>query len=144
MTQTATKVQGSVIVEPTVYELPEPGLHTAVISEVTDLGMVKNEVYQKEERRVRLTYTITDENDKTGQPMKVFESMSQSMGEKARLGKRLRGLGIATDRPVELADLVNMEVTVNIIHTDSKNGRKYANLDSVARPRRQRQLAEEI
>ena len=146
MTQTATKVQEPVIVEPTVYELPEPGLHTAIISEVKDVGPVKNEVYNKEERRIRLTYTITDEKGKDGTDMKVFESMSASFGKKARLGIRLRGLGISTDKPVDLTDLVNMEVNINIVH-NVNNGRTYANVDSAARPRRSRNLqavAEEI
>jgi hypothetical protein len=148
MTQTATKVSEPVIIEAKVYELPEAGLHTAVITDVTDLGLVKNEIYGTEKRRIRITYTITDEKGKDGTDMKVFESAAASFGPKSRLGARLRGLGIKTDdvQKINLSELIDMEVNVNIVH-NKVNDRTYANIDSAARPRRARSLvavAEEI
>jgi hypothetical protein len=147
MTQTATKVQGPVVIEAKVYELPEPGLHVATIVSVEDLGMVKSELYG-EQRKVRITYKIEDENGADGLPMLVFETYTASFGKKARLGMRLRSLGVNTDQPaLDISEIVGMRINVNIVHNKSGD-RTYANVDSVARIRKSSiataRLAEEI
>lgn len=136
MTPTATQVQKPVVIEAKVYELPEPGLHTATIQAVDDLGMVRSEVYNKEIRKVKITYLITDEKAKDGSDLLVFENMSASFGQKARLGLRLRSLGIDTSvSKLDIGELVGMKINANIIH--NKVGDKtYANIDSTSRTRR--------
>ena len=148
MTQTATKVQAPVVIEAKVYELPEVGLHVATILSVEDLGMVKSELYG-EQRKVRITaIRIEDENGADGSPMLVFETFTASFGKKARLGMRLRSLGVNTDQPsLDISEIAGMRINVNIVH--NKNGdRTYANVDSASRIRKSSvaaaKLAEEI
>jgi hypothetical protein len=147
MTQTATKVQAPVVIEAKVYELPEVGLHVATILSVEDLGMVKSELYG-EQRKVRITYRIEDENGADGTPMLVFETFTASFGKKARLGMRLRSLGVNTDQPsLDISEIAGMRINVNIVH--NKNGdRTYANVDSASRIRKSSvaatKIAEEI
>jgi hypothetical protein len=128
---TATEVQKSIVVEPKVYELPSAELHTALITKVEDLGIVESELYGNQ-HKVKIHYKITDEKSSKGEDLFVFETCSVSLGEKARLGKRLRALGVDTDGKVDLAEIVGFQVNAGVIH-NKKGEKTYANIDFVSR-----------
>lgn len=127
----ATEVQSSIIIEPKQYELPSAELHTAILTRVEDLGLVESELYGAQEK-IKIHFKITDEKDSKGNDLFVFQTCTKSLGEKARLGKLLRSLGINTDGPIDLVELINMPVNVGIIH-NKKGAKTYANIDFVAR-----------
>jgi hypothetical protein len=133
MSQQATAVQADIVIEHKVYELPTAELHTARITRIEDLGVVKSELYGDQEK-VKLHYLITDAKSSKGEELFVFETCSKSIGEKARLGKRLRSLGVNTDKsagPVHMKDIVGMDVTIGVVH-NTKGDKTYANIDYVA------------
>jgi hypothetical protein len=133
----ATLVQEDVFVEPKVYERPEIGQHTAKITFVEDLKMQKDKQTDKMVHRVKFTFLITDEQDSQGEPFELSRTMNVSLGEKAHLGQFLRQLGVDTTGRINLAELKDMDILANIVET--KVGDKtYANIDSVALPRKLR------
>jgi hypothetical protein len=131
MTQTAT--QAPIIVEPKVYELPTAEQHVATITKVEDLGMVTSDLYDPA-HMVRFTYVIEDQLDSKGEKIFVSERMTTSLGQKARLGKRLRSLGIDTKQPLDITQVLGMRVNAGIIH-NVKGDRIYANVDYTSRIR---------
>jgi hypothetical protein len=130
LTQVATEVQKSIVATPAVYELPEVGSHTSIITKVEDRGDVPNDKYGPQ-HMVRVHILLDDEKSSKGESLYVFVNASLKLGEKARLGKFLRGLGVATDSPVDLANLVGRRILTNVVH--NKVGDKtYANVESVS------------
>jgi hypothetical protein len=130
-------VQEDVFVEPKVYERPEVGQHTATITFVEDLKMQKDKKTDKMVHRVKFTFLITDEQDSQGEPFELSRTMNVSLGEKAHLGMFLRQLGVNTTGRLNLAELKGMDILANIV--EAKVGDKtYANIDSVAIPRKAR------
>jgi hypothetical protein len=117
---------------PKVYERPTPGLHEAIITEVRDMGEKKDPIRGITNKITRFTFKITDQVNKDGSDMLVFETMTQSLGEKARLGMRLRGLGFDTTKRIVPADIVGLPVTIGIVH-NTKGANTYANVDSAYR-----------
>jgi hypothetical protein len=130
MAQVATEVQKDIVATPVVYELPEIGSHTSIITKVEDRGDIPNDKYGPQ-HMIKIHVLIDDEKSSKGEDLYVFQNASLKLGEKARLGKFLRGLGIATDGPVNLKDLVGRRILTNVVH--AKVGDKvYANIESVS------------
>jgi len=122
-------------------------LHVATILSVEDLGMVKSELYG-EQRKVRITYRIEDENGADGTPMLVFETFTASFGKKPDLEWDCVHSVLIPDQPsLDISEIAGMRINVNIVH--NKNGdRTYANVDSASRIRKSSvaatKMAEEI
>lgn len=126
--------QAPIIVEPKVYELPSAEQHIATITRVDDLGIVDSKMYGKQ-HKVRFVYTLEDQRDSKGEEMQVFETMAASIGEKSRLGKRLRSIGVDTSKALDITEVKGFRVYLGIIH--NKQGDKtYANVDYVSRIKR--------
>jgi hypothetical protein len=70
-------------------ELPKPGIHSATLANIVDLGEVTNFDKSGTTRKI-LFYYLLDEKDSSGQPKSVVESFTLSVNEKANLYKRLQ------------------------------------------------------
>lgn len=134
MAQVATQVQTPLILEPKVYELPEPGFHNATITEIKDLGIVQSQLFG-ERHQIRITLRIDDQRTSKDEDILVFQTCTFTLGEKSRLGRFLRNLNIDTGKALDIYDIVGMKILANIVH--AKAGDKtYANIESVGLPRR--------
>ena len=132
---TAVEVQeAEVIVEPKAYELPEVGMHVGTITRVESHLKVDQKT-KIETPQVRIHFTLSDEKDSKGEFMKLTRTMNANLNsEKSFLSIFLRGLGIDATQRVNMAELVGMKVSINVIH-NAVGPKTYANVDSVARVR---------
>jgi hypothetical protein len=73
---------------------------------------------------------VNEKDPETGTPILILQGMTKSLHEKATLGKTLRGLLGTNDLPksLDLEKLVGTQGFATVIHTDSNDGRTYANI----------------
>jgi hypothetical protein len=117
----------SIVVKDKVYELADEGVHSAVISEVKDLGLVETTFGTKD--RVQFTLEVLDQKDTEGEPIKVFVRANKSLHHKSTLGNMLNQLSVPVNGEFDLEDLVGMKVQVVIQHNENQ-GKTYANVTS--------------
>lgn len=120
----------------------EPGTYPAVCCGVIDIGEHYSELYQKTSRKVLLVWELpyetvhTDDGDK---PRTISETYSASLGDKASLRKMLeswRGKPFTADelKGFNIANLLGVSCNINIINTETKEGKTFAKVQAVTRP----------
>jgi hypothetical protein len=124
------KIQMAVIVKEKVYELPDEGVHSLVISEIRDLGLVDTSFGTKD--KALIVFDVQDQNDSEGNPTRVSVSVNKSLHVKSSLSVLLGQLGVVPGAEFDLEDLVGLQVKQGVIqHNVGKNGKTYANLTTV-------------
>lgn len=119
--------------------LPIPeGSHAARCVEVVDLG-TQTIVYQGEtstSRKVRLTWEVVSERMEDGRPFTVSKEYTASLNQKARLRQDIeswRGKKFTESEVAgwEASQLLGKTCLINVVHNQSKNGKTYANVQSI-------------
>lgn len=122
------------------------GNHAARLYNIMHLGIIPGEYMgePKETDTVRLGFELPNETKvfKEGEgerPFVISQEFTLSMGEKANLGKLIRGmLGIAwnpneeTEEMMDITQYMGQTCMLNVIHQISKAGNAYAKIVSAA------------
>jgi hypothetical protein len=121
--------------------IPE-GTYTAVCHLLVDLGVVYNKTFDSRSRKVMLGWIIPEETytNKDGEtvPRTMYATYTASIGKKAKLRSLLaswRGRDFTPDEldAFNLRNIVGAPCLMNIIHTEGKDGKTYANIAGVMR-----------
>lgn len=127
--------------ESTFEPIPE-GTYTAVCHLLVDLGVVYNKTFDSRSRKVMLGWIIPEETytNKDGEtvPRTMYATYTASIGKKAKLRSLLaswRGRDFTPDEldAFNLRNIVGAPCLMNIIHTEGKDGKTYANIAGVMR-----------
>jgi len=121
--------------------IPE-GTYSAVCHLLVDLGVQHNKAFDNSSRKVMLGWLIPEETyvNKEGfeVPRAMYATYTASIGKKAKLRSLLaswRGRDFTADEleAFNLRNIVGAPCLMNIIHTDGKDGRTYANIAGIMR-----------
>ena len=121
--------------------IPE-GTYSAVCHLLVDLGVQHNKAFDTSSRKVMLGWLIPEETytNKEGftVPRAMYATYTASIGKKAKLRSLLaswRGRDFTADEleAFNLRNIVGAPCLMNIIHTDGKDGRTYANIAGIMR-----------
>jgi hypothetical protein len=116
------------------YALAPEGLHQAVCVDVVELGLVKTSFGDKHQIEIRWQLDVEDEG--AGLRPLVRRRYTLSLNEKAKLRIHLEAWRGRKFTPAELEGfdvetLVGVNCQIQIVHTLSDDGRKWANVESV-------------
>lgn len=121
--------------------IPE-GTYSAVCHLLVDLGVQHNKAFDTSSRKVMLGWLIPEETyvNKEGiaVPRAMYATYTASIGKKAKLRSLLaswRGRDFTQEEleAFNLRNIVGAPCLMNIIHTDGKDGRTYANIAGIMR-----------
>src|ERR1700676_104898 len=108
------------------YELAPEGLVWATLKEVKDLGTLRNSFGND---RPKLLFTWeTDLTDSEGNPIKVFERLTNTLHVKGRLGPRIKDLtGVLPDEEADynLTALEGTRAQLMVQHNVASDGRTF-------------------
>ncbi len=119
--------------DPSLYPVPEEGLHSAVCVDAVDLGQLETPWGPK--HKVSLIFEL-ETKDEEGRRFIVGKRFTKSLNEKASLRKFLekwRGSKYTPDKlqqGIDLENLIGMSATLFIV-LNEKEERTYANIESV-------------
>ena len=129
------------IIKKKVYEKMSEGLHTVVITEVTDLGPQDTKFGVKD--RIRVVMTAQDQKAEDGSDINVFYTATKSMHIKSQFGKLLANLGFDLDvEEFDVDNLVGLKFQIVVEH-NTKDGETFANVASVLK-RKAAQVSTEV
>jgi hypothetical protein len=123
----------------TQIELLPEGVHTAVCTQLIDLGIQYSEKFDKSARKVIITWELPDETYETSEGEKknriVWKEYTLSLGDKANLRKDLqawRGKAFTEDelKGFDLNNILGVGCQIQIIH-NKKGENTYANIASI-------------
>ncbi len=124
------------------FELAPAGTHLAVCYRVIDLGTQETvwEGQTKHAHKVLVCWELSDEKMADGRPFIVQKRYTWSMHEKATLRKDLeawRGVGFVEKdfKPggFDIKNILGKACVLSVVHTESNNGKTYANVASVGK-----------
>jgi len=122
----------AILLEEKQREQVPAGTHTGVLYQIVDLGTQFNEQYQKEARRIRLTWELPEELMSDARPFVISGEYSLSLAPKSTLTNILTGwLGKAPTSGFDITSLLSKAGNVTIAHNEGNNGKIYANVTSV-------------
>ena len=119
--------------DPSLYPVPDEGLHSAVCVDAVDLGQLETPWGPK--HKVSLIFEL-ETTDETGKRFLVGKRFTRSLNEKASLRKFLekwRGSKYTPDelqQGVNLENLIGLNATLFIVHNETDE-RIYANIESI-------------
>jgi hypothetical protein len=119
--------------DPSLYPVPDEGLHSAVLVDAVDLGTLETPWGPKEKVSLIFELTSTDED---GSHFIVGKRFTRSLNEKASLRKFLEKWKGSKYTPaelqqgVDLENLIGLSATLFIVHNETEE-RTYANIESV-------------
>ena len=116
----------------------EGGVYTAISSAIVDLGLQKNEKFDKTQRKFMMIWTILNETiEVNGEqlPRQLSKEYSFSLHEKSTLRKDLqawRGKAFTEDelRGFNILNVLNVPCQLQVL-LEEKNGRQYNNIASI-------------
>lgn len=124
----------SVVIKKTEYEKASEGLHNVIVTKVEDLGMLTTQNGTKP--FVRVVFTVSDQKDKEGKAIEIFQRFTASLGAKANLTKFLAQLGYTNvGAEFDLENIVGTKCQVVVEHVE-KEGQVYANIASVIKQKK--------
>jgi len=114
------------------FELAQPGTYTAILSQMAFTGQQRTTYQGQEKIReiVRIGYELPDQAGQDGAPLAIYEELTASFNEKAKLYQRVKALngGREPAEGTELKQLMGRAVLITISH-NTKGERTYANVD---------------
>ena len=120
--------------DPSLYPVPEEGLHAAVLVDAVDLGKLESPWGTK--HKISLIFELETTDDE-GRRYIVGKRFTRSLNEKSSLRKFLekwRGNKKYTpdelQQGVDLESLVGLNATLFIVHNETEE-RTYANIESI-------------
>lgn len=102
----------AILVKQKEFDLPEEGLHTAVISRIEDLGIVETANGKRD--RARIFFLILDQKVKNN--AEVFLSVNKVLDGKNNISKLLNALKISHGEEFDLLELVGAQCCVVLQH----------------------------
>lgn len=116
----------------------EGGVYTAISSAIVDLGLQKNEKFDKTQRKFMMIWTILNETiEVNGEqlPRQLSKEYSFSLNEKSTLRKDLqawRGKAFTEEelRGFNILNVLNVPCQLQIL-LEEKNGKQYNNIASI-------------
>lgn len=117
------------------FEPVSEGVHAAVLADVVDKGIVETAFGPKP--KVMFTY-VTDEADESGAMKYVFQSFTASLHEKAGLRKAVKAVRGGKDidgAAFDVETLIGSQVQLVIQHNEGRDGKVYANVASILKPK---------
>lgn len=117
------------------FEPVSEGVHAAVLADVVDKGIVETAFGPKP--KVQFTY-LTDEADESGNTKYVFQSFTASLHEKASLRKAVKAVRGGKDidgASFDVETLIGSQVQLVIQHNEGRDGKVYANVASILKPK---------
>src|SRR5437868_2099628 len=113
-----------------MFEIPEEGLHLGRLVDVEDLGMVETSWGKKPKTRFVWMLNVRDSN---GEPIRVFQTFTASLHEKAGLRRAIKGmLGKDPGTRYDLETLLGKQAMLNIERREYE-GNVYASVTAVLR-----------
>ena len=124
------------------FEVPTEGVHVAELREIKQLGVV--ETLNGEREKVRFTYEL-DETDSRGRSLLVFQTFNLTLHPQSFLSKAIYDLtGEEAGGEYELDHLLGIRRQLVLKHHRSEsNGKLYANIAAILRPKTAQDEAEE-
>lgn len=125
----------------TQFELPPAGTHMAVCYRIIDLGTQDASFNGKPKRqhKILVSWEIPDEKMSDGRPFAISQRYTWSMSEKASLRADLeswRGKPFVDadfgEGGFDIKNILGVGCLLTIVH-EEKNGKRYANIKSIAR-----------
>ena len=119
--------------DPSLYPVPEEGLHSAVLVDAVDLGQLETPWGTK--HKISLIFEL-ETTDEEGRRFIVGKRFTRSLNEKASLRKFLekwRGNKYSPaelQQGVDLENLIGLNATLFIVHNETEE-RTYANIESI-------------
>ena len=119
--------------DPSLYPVPEEGLHSAVLVDAVDLGQLETPWGPK--HKVSLIFEL-ETTDEEGRRFIVGKRFTRSLNEKASLRKFLEKWRASKYSPdelqqgVDLEALIGINATLFIVHNETEE-RTYANIESI-------------
>lgn len=117
------------------FEPVSEGVHAAVLADVVDKGIVPTAFGDK--HKVMFTF-VTDEADENGSMKYVFQSFTASLHEKATLRKAVKAIQGGKDidgSDFDLETLIGRQVQLVVQHNEGRDGKVYANVASILKPK---------
>lgn len=122
--------------------LAPEGVHAARCVRIIDLGTQENKKYGNKARKVQLSFELVDEThiwdeDRGEEPFVLHRKYTASLGKKASLARDIQAwLGTKLEKNAEfdIADLLDKPCQVQVLHNESEEGEKYANIQSIMAP----------
>ena len=119
--------------DPSLYPVPEEGLHTAVLVDAVNLGQLETPWGAK--HKVSLIFELQTV-DEDGKHYVIGKRFTRSLNDKATLRKFLEKFRGSKYTPseltegVDLENLIGMSATLFIVHNETEE-RTYANIESI-------------
>ena len=119
--------------DPSLYPVPEEGLHAAVLVDAVDLGQLETPWGAK--HKVSLIFELQTVDD-DGKHYVIGKRFTRSLNDKATLRKFLEKWRGSKYTPseltqgVDLENMIGMNATLFIVHNDTEE-RTYANIESI-------------
>ena len=120
--------------DPSLYPVPEEGLHHAVLVDAVDLGQLETPWGPK--NKVSLIFEL-ESTDEEGRHFIVGKRFTKSLNEKAALRRFLEKWKASKYTSAELQEGINLEellglnATLFIVHNENSEERIFANIESV-------------
>jgi len=119
--------------DPSLYPVPDEGLHGAILVDAVDLGQLETPWGAK--HKISLIFEL-ETADEEGRRFIVGKRFTRSLNEKSSLRKFLekwRGSKYSPDelqKGVDLESLIGLNATLFIVHNETEE-RTYANIESI-------------
>ena len=114
------------------FELAPPGTHAARITTLADLGTQRTEWQgvEREAHKLGVTFELSSRRGKDGQRLAVFDRITVSLHEKARLYEIATAALGGVPEQLDPADLLGKPVLVTLVHR-AAGTRTFANVAGV-------------
>jgi hypothetical protein len=125
------------------YELPSEGVHRAQLTDIKDLPPALDSKGEQHER-LRFIWGLKDQVNSFGDPMRVFATYNLSLHPQSFLSRAIFDItGREPGSEFDLDSLLGIECDLVIKHNRAPDGRVYANVSSILRPKTAAGPAEE-
>ena len=120
--------------DPSLYPVPEEGLHAAVLVDAVDLGQLETPWGAK--HKVSLIFELQTVDD-DGKHYVIGKRFTRSLNDKATLRKFLEKWRGSKYTPseltqgVDLENLIGLNATLFIVHNETNEERIFANIESI-------------
>jgi hypothetical protein len=125
------------------YELPSQGVHRARLEQIKDLDPALNSQGEEHER-IRFIWSLEDQVNSSNYAFRVFQTFNLSLHPQSFLARAIFDIsGREPGREFDLDSLIGVEVDLVIKHNSGDDGRVYANVATILRPKTAAEAAEE-
>jgi hypothetical protein len=125
------------------FELPSEGLHDAELDEIKDIdATIDNRGEEKE--RVRFVWELLDLVNSSSHAFKVWQTFNLTLHPQSFLAKAIYDItGSEPGEEFDLDSLLHTKIQLVIKHNQGPDGRTYANVATILRPKTTAEEAEE-